>query len=112
MAVQTKGKCKYCGKTYTKSYMLRHLADCKERKPLTADSKKCKYYELAIYGRYDPFSFDTLTIQNTWKEHVKCLLLRVRFYRQKRLLQILNNIIRMFRANRQTDGIGGNALFF
>ncbi len=53
MAVQTKGKCKYCGKTYTKSYMLRHLADCKERKPLTADSKKCKYYELAIYGRYD-----------------------------------------------------------
>ncbi|MEY8391670.1 hypothetical protein D3Z36_08195 [Lachnospiraceae bacterium] len=53
MAVQTKGKCKYCGKEYTKTYMLRHLSACKEKKIPAAGSKKCNYFELAIYGRYD-----------------------------------------------------------
>ncbi|MDO5392821.1 MAG: hypothetical protein Q4F24_17265 [Eubacteriales bacterium] len=32
MAKQTKGYCKYCGKEYTKSGMLRHLASCQKRK--------------------------------------------------------------------------------
>lgn len=32
MGTQTKGFCKYCGKEYTRSGMLRHLEACKERK--------------------------------------------------------------------------------
>ena len=31
MAQKIKGKCKYCAKEYTYSYMSRHLAACKER---------------------------------------------------------------------------------
>ena len=32
MVKQIKGYCKYCGKEYTKSGMLRHLQACKDRK--------------------------------------------------------------------------------
>ena len=32
MAKQIKGFCKYCGKEYTNSGMLRHLGTCKNRK--------------------------------------------------------------------------------
>lgn len=32
MSTRTKGKCKYCGKEYTKAYIVRHLAFCEERK--------------------------------------------------------------------------------
>ena len=56
MSTQTKGKCKYCGKEYTKGYMLRHLSACKERKArLDAEPgiKKCGYFELVITGKYD-----------------------------------------------------------
>lgn len=56
MRKQTKGKCKYCGKDYTKSYMLRHLADCKERKASIAaeiGTKKCGYFELVISSKYE-----------------------------------------------------------
>ena len=56
MGGQTKGKCKYCGKEYTKSYMIRHLAGCKERMAGIAakkGTKRCGYYELAITGKYD-----------------------------------------------------------
>ncbi len=50
------GKCKYCGKEYTKGYMMRHLRSCKERKARLESekgTKKCRYYQLEIYARYD-----------------------------------------------------------
>ena len=56
MAEQTKGKCKYCGKEYTKAYMTRHLDSCKERKAVLeaeAGSMRYGYFELVIYGKYD-----------------------------------------------------------
>ncbi len=56
MAKQTKGKCKFCGKEYTKGYMVRHLTSCKERRSaLEAETGKrtCGYYELVITARYD-----------------------------------------------------------
>ena len=56
MAKQTKGYCKYCGKEYTKSGMLRHLASCQKRKiRLERESTKtrCGYFQVAITGRYD-----------------------------------------------------------
>jgi len=56
MGVQTKGKCKYCGKEFTKGGMIKHLKACKKRaEALSAEtgSKKCGYFELAVYGRYD-----------------------------------------------------------
>jgi hypothetical protein len=55
MAKRTKGKCKYCGKEYTFSYMNKHLLVCKERQKKWAEetgSKKCGYFELAIYSKY------------------------------------------------------------
>ncbi len=54
MAQKIKGKCKYCAKEYTYSYMSRHLAACKERcaAEAGAGAKKSGYYELAIYPRY------------------------------------------------------------
>lgn len=54
--IKTKGKCKYCGKEYTKSYMVRHLDGCKERKArIDAEkgSKKCGVFELVISGKYE-----------------------------------------------------------
>ncbi|MGN0292804.1 MAG: hypothetical protein ACI4D3_02235 [Lachnospiraceae bacterium] len=56
MAKQTKGFCKYCGKEYARSGMLRHLAACKNRKArLEAEkgTKKCGYFEVVISGRYN-----------------------------------------------------------
>lgn len=55
MAEKIKGKCKFCAKEYTYSYMGRHLASCKERQSQIAagtGKKKCGYFELAIYPRY------------------------------------------------------------
>ena len=55
MAKQTKGYCKYCGKEYTKSGMLRHLPACEGRKvALEADKTKntCGYFLVAIQGKY------------------------------------------------------------
>lgn len=55
MREQTKGKCKYCGKEYTKGYMTRHLTSCKERKARIAaetGTKKYGYYELVISGTF------------------------------------------------------------
>ena len=51
MAKRTKGKCKYCGKEYTFSYMNKHLSVCEERQKKWGgenDGKKCGYFELAI----------------------------------------------------------------
>ena len=46
MAQRIKGKCKYCGKEYTLSYMNRHLSSCKERQERLAaekGSKRCGF---------------------------------------------------------------------
>lgn len=54
---QTKGFCKYCGKEFVRSGMLRHLAACKGRKAaLDAQTGKRKsgYFELVISGKYNP----------------------------------------------------------
>lgn len=56
MAKRVKGKCKYCGKEYTMSYMNKHLSTCKERQnrlAMEAGSKECGYFELAIYPKYN-----------------------------------------------------------
>lgn len=55
MGQRIKGKCKYCGKEYTMSYMGKHLNTCKERqKSLVNESgkRKCGYFELAVYPKY------------------------------------------------------------
>lgn len=55
MANQTKGFCKYCGKEYTKSGMLRHLAACKMRKVRLDEETgktRCGYFQLVISGKY------------------------------------------------------------
>lgn len=54
MSTQSEGRCKYCGKEYTRGSMLRHLAACKERKARLAaevGSKKYNYFELSVSGR-------------------------------------------------------------
>ena len=56
MAQKIKGKCKYCGKEYTMSYMKKHLSTCKARQEKLAAEKgarQCGYFELAIYPKYD-----------------------------------------------------------
>ena len=56
MAKRTKGKCKYCGKEYTFSYMNKHLSVCGERQKKWAEetgAKKCGYFELAVYPKYN-----------------------------------------------------------
>ncbi len=56
MAKRIKGKCKYCGKEYTMSYMGKHLSSCKERQDrLMAETgnRRCGYFELAIYPKYN-----------------------------------------------------------
>lgn len=56
MAKRTKGKCKYCGKEYTFSYMNKHLPVCEERQKKWAEEisgKECGYFELAVYPKYN-----------------------------------------------------------
>lgn len=56
MAKQTRGLCKYCGKEYTRSGMLRHLTTCKKRQlRLEAEKGKtrCGYFQLLLCGRYN-----------------------------------------------------------
>lgn len=55
MAQRIKGKCKFCGKEYTMTYMNKHLSACgvrKERLAAEKGSKQCGYFELAIYPKY------------------------------------------------------------
>lgn len=55
MGKKIKGKCKYCGKEYTLSYMKKHLSECKEREArLDAENGKrqCGYFELVIHPKY------------------------------------------------------------
>lgn len=56
MEQKIKGKCKYCGKEYTWSYMNRHLSSCKARKERLAEesgSRRCGYFQLAICPKYN-----------------------------------------------------------
>lgn len=56
MTKRIKGKCKYCGKEYTFSYMNKHLSVCEERQKKWMEeigSKKCGYFELTIYPKYN-----------------------------------------------------------
>lgn len=73
MAQRTKGKCKYCGKQYTMSYMNKHLPICEERQKrwmAEPEGKKCGYFELAVYPKYgrDHWLFvevkETATLKN------------------------------------------------
>lgn len=55
MPIQTKGYCKFCGKEYTRSGILRHLGTCKNRKKKLENEsvkKRCKYFTIAIWGKY------------------------------------------------------------
>lgn len=68
MAQQTKGLCKYCGKEYTRGGMLRHLAACKERKAALDQEdgkRKCGYFELVVYGKYDSDYWLILEVRET-----------------------------------------------
>lgn len=68
MRKQTKGKCKYCGKEYTKGYMKKHLSTCKERQRQFASEtgkKKCGYFELCITSKYAKDYWLFLEIQET-----------------------------------------------
>ena len=68
MAKRIKGKCKYCGKEYTMSYMNKHLPACTERqKSLAAEtgSKQCGYFELAIYPKYNRDYWLFIEVQET-----------------------------------------------
>ena len=54
MAKSTRGYCKYCGKEYTRTGMLKHLQSCKKRMEVCENSKKMSaYYELMLYGTYN-----------------------------------------------------------
>lgn len=56
MATRTKGFCRFCGKEYTKSGMIKHLKACKEREAEqqpVSKKKRTGGYDLAIAGRYN-----------------------------------------------------------
>lgn len=56
MATRTKGFCRFCGKEYTKSGMIKHLKACKERgveQQSVSKKKNHGGYDLAITGRYN-----------------------------------------------------------
>ncbi len=56
MALQSKGLCKYCGKEYAKSGMLRHLLACRNRKKkIEAETgeTECGYFQVVIQGKYE-----------------------------------------------------------
>ena len=55
MAKQSRGFCKYCGKEYTKSGMIRHLPTHKNQKAeaeLKNGKRQSGYFELVISDRY------------------------------------------------------------
>ena len=55
MAAQIKGFCKYCGKEYTKSGMIRHLTTCKMRKAkLDKENMRRtgKYIQIVVSDKY------------------------------------------------------------
>lgn len=55
MSKQSKGKCKFCGKEYSKTSMVKHISSCKERKRKLdeiGNEKTCGYFGLVISGKY------------------------------------------------------------
>lgn len=55
MSTRSKGICRFCGKEYTKSAMIKHLPNCQERKTLSnskSSEKQSGYLSIAIAGAY------------------------------------------------------------
>ena len=51
MGKSTRGYCKYCGKEYTRTGMVKHLQTCKRRVDLYEKATETeKYFELLFYG--------------------------------------------------------------
>ena len=54
MAKSTRGYCKYCGKEYTRTGMVKHLQACKKKMNLCEKAAGTeKYFELMLYGTYN-----------------------------------------------------------
>lgn len=54
MGKSTRGYCKYCGKEYTRTGMVKHLQTCKRRVDLYEKATETeKYFELLLYGAYN-----------------------------------------------------------
>ena len=54
MGKSTRGYCKYCGKEYTRTGMVKHLQTCKRRVDLYEKATETeKYFELLLYGVYN-----------------------------------------------------------
>jgi len=55
MSKRTKGTCKYCGKVYTKTHMVKHILACNQRQKaivVTENEKKACCFLLLISGTY------------------------------------------------------------
>ena len=55
MSKQSKGKCMFCGKEYTRAFMVKHISSCIERKRKLDEienEKTCGYFGLVIAGKY------------------------------------------------------------
>ncbi len=56
MSIRSKGICQYCGKEYTKSFMMKHLTNCKERTSIIdakANEKATTgFFSIAVSGKY------------------------------------------------------------
>lgn len=54
MRNQTKGRCRYCGKEYTRAGIVRHLHSCRKRQTEEDEKtgKECGYFELMITAPY------------------------------------------------------------
>ncbi len=68
MAKKTRGKCKYCGRDYTLSYMMRHLPVCEERQKIwgkETKGRRCGYFELVVCGKYDRDYWLCLEVKET-----------------------------------------------
>lgn len=53
MGKSTRGYCKYCGKEYTRTGMVKHLQTCKRRVDLYEKATETeKYFELLLYGAF------------------------------------------------------------
>ena len=54
MVKSTRGCCKYCGKEYTRTGMVKHLQSCKKRIDLCPKAAGTeKYFELLLYGMHN-----------------------------------------------------------
>ncbi|HHV11209.1 MAG TPA: plasmid pRiA4b ORF-3 family protein [Clostridiales bacterium] len=56
MGKQSKGKCRFCGKEYTKASMMKHVSSCLEcikELEQNENEKTCGYFGLVITGKHD-----------------------------------------------------------